>query len=303
MCTQETAKLLFDGSSSLRHQTKTQNPIFEISDLLSVENLQNLVRRKNQAKRLNASLKTIGIKDWREKLINSTILTHLGGVLATVSAMVRPVGPGGCDHNALERSANLITSIPFFVVGSNMIQNRKTSVGKAFGATICGVGMSSLSFHGSTGCCRPMCRKFDYWMIALSSLCLAKASIPELPNRFVLSSILMTPFQPFAVSVMSSALSELEFWKRAYKDENLRPAHVAHTASVVAGMGCFYLEDVCPKIPLVHSLWHCLATSGLQTTNALMQHVETERGLNTNYVNVSYCDKGFRVAQTDKLLV
>ncbi len=74
-----------------------------------------------------------------------------------------PAGPGGCDHNAFERCANCATSAPYVLVGVHAIKNRKTQAGKAWGASMCAVGMASTAFHASSGSLRPACRRMDYW--------------------------------------------------------------------------------------------------------------------------------------------
>ena len=99
-------------------------------------------------------------------------------------------GPGRCDHNKLEQTANLVTSIPFLALGLQALRymtthgfsampvrtgtqhsctaplacrQARTSESRLYGASIVGVAAGSCAFHGANARWRPLCRKLDYW--------------------------------------------------------------------------------------------------------------------------------------------
>lgn len=194
-----------------------------------------------------------------------------GGMMAAVGSFVRPQGPGECcDHNCLERALNVVTSIPFMVVGLATMRRRRTCEGKVYGASIVGVGVASLTFHSARGRFRSLTRKLDYWTIAVSSALMSRALFPKLSPLVWGLSLGLTPFQPFATASANTVAMEYEFLRRANKNPSLKPVQQLHAATSAGGMGLFCRPDV----PCTHSLWHCAAALSCATTNGLLADVE-----------------------------
>lgn len=181
-------------------------------------------------------------------------------------------GPGPTtDRNFKERIANVITSLPYGLVGVHALRKRQTVAGKVWGASLIGVSAGAAAFHLSDGPrYRPICRKIDYWMIAISSTALMRAVFPETPASTALLSLLAVPFQPFHVSSANIAALEVEYIRSRTKREDLRPIQKAHLTAAVLGAGCFFLEDNLPQVPLLHAAWHCLSAYATASTNHLL---------------------------------
>lgn len=186
-------------------------------------------------------------------------------------------GPGVCDHNALERTVNIITSLPYAFVGLHALKHRKSTEGKLWGASLVGVTGGAVAFHASYGKARNLCRKIDYWCIAISSTMLFRAVFPEAPAYYSLMSLMSTPFQPFHVSTANVAAMEIEFMRRAGKDSSLKRTHHKHLAASVVGTSCFFIEDISPTLPMVHAAWHGMSTYATATCNHLIAAVENDR--------------------------
>lgn len=70
---------------------------------------------------------------------------------------------------------------------------------------------------------------------------------------------------------------QVEFWKQARVNPQLRQAHRLHVASGALGAACFVLEDFKPTLPLIHTMWHCLSAVALHTTNNLVADADRRR--------------------------
>lgn len=73
--------------------------------------------------------------------------------------------------------------------------------------------------------------------------------------------------------------AQVEFWRRAKGNPELRQAHRLHVASAALGAACFAVEDVYPTLPLIHSVWHGLSAVAVHTTNALLRDADRRRAL------------------------
>eukprot|EP00210_Caulerpa_lentillifera_P002659 g2539.t1 len=206
--------------------------------------------------------------DWRGKILSQT------GIVSAITSFTRPKGPGTCDHNETERAANVITSLPFFLVGIQTIRKRKSSAGKLYGGSIVGVGLASTLFHGSKGRWKELSRKVDYWTCAISATCLSKAIFPKIPPFVIGVSLGLTPFCPFLVASANTLAMELEFRKRSLTNERLKSTHIRHNISCLTGVSLFYWEDKKPQIPMTHAAWHIVSSFALASTNHLLENVE-----------------------------
>ncbi|GFR41163.1 hypothetical protein Agub_g1829 [Astrephomene gubernaculifera] len=210
-------------------------------------------------------------------------LVSYGGLIATVAqataAALSPQGPGTCDRNMCERCCNIATSAPYIACGCHAFRHRTTASGKAWGASMVGVGIASAVFHGSYGSFREWGRRLDFWTIAASSNIMTRALFPNVPAAVTAAGVLATPFKPFFVSFVNSTAMELKFLAAARRNPKLRGPQRLHAACCLLGLGAFALEDVRPDLPLVHSVWHLLSSTAVATLNHLLADVEEQQRL------------------------
>jgi hypothetical protein len=77
-----------------------------------------------------------------------------------------------------------------------------------------------------------------------------------------------------------AALSpQVEFWRQAQANPELRGPHRLHVASAAVGAACFGAEYLYPTAPLIHSVWHGLSAVALHTSNALVRDADRRRAL------------------------
>lgn len=164
-----------------------------------------------------------------------------------------------------DRIFNVVTSIPYLAIGIHTFRRRETQVGKLYGASLLGVGAASMAFHATSDHCKAICRKLDYWSIALSSILVMRAVNPGLPPAVSYGCAALVPFQPFAVTFANTSHMEVDFCRAAVRHKALRRPHLLHSAAGVAGLGCFYMEEADPEAPYVHGCWHVLSAVSLAT--------------------------------------
>ena len=87
-------------------------------------------------------------------------------------------GPGRCDHNKLEQTANLITSIPFLALGLQALRYADTHVVSAMPAQSPGTAALLLSLAGRrapqrAGCMAPAS------LVSLLALVLSMVQMPD----------------------------------------------------------------------------------------------------------------------------
>lgn len=243
------------------------------------------VHRTGGAARLKRALRQAGVQDgplqWTraEVLGAAGALVQYGGILSAVAGVMSPQGPGCCDLHGPDRAANLVTTIPYALIGLHGMRERKTPEGRAWGASLVGVAAGSCAFHGSWGRCRPLGRKLDYWLIAASSAMLTRALYPNQPAAVTAASLAATPFRPFLVSTVHTLAMEVAFLRRALRDPALRPAQRMHSAAAAAGMALFFAEDARPHTPFIHAGWHCLSAVATGAIHSLLADAEARQGL------------------------
>ncbi|RCV11633.1 hypothetical protein SETIT_2G202300v2 [Setaria italica] len=111
-----------------------------------------------------------------------------------------------CDKHAGETIANVVTSLPFIVLG---LQTPRKNLNTAIYAnSLVGVGIASSLYHSSKGEIRKFLRWADYTMIATTTLCLTRALRNENPRLLMAASALLLPFQPLLVSAVHTGLME-----------------------------------------------------------------------------------------------
>lgn len=141
-----------------------------------------------------------------------------------------------------------------------------------------GVGAGAFAFHctdGQAGPGRLWARRVDYWMIATATAAMVRAVFPGAPCHATRASLAATPFQPFSVSAANILAMEREYLRRARAEPGpLRRAHAVHVGACGVGLACFFLEDLMPRVPGLHSAWHCFSAVGLATTGPLLRDVE-----------------------------
>ncbi|KAF4402603.1 hypothetical protein G4B88_012388 [Cannabis sativa] len=182
---------------------------------------------------------------------------------------LRPIQ--GCihgDQHVLETVANVLTSLPFVVLGINA--PRKNLNCKLYANSLIGVGIASSLYHSSRGRFRKYLRWADYTMIATATVCLSRALREENPKMLMAVSAFCLPFQPLMVSAVHTGMMEVAFAKRALKDPDLRMAHNVHKMSSLLGGVLFIADDVFPTTPYLHAGWHLAAAVGVGTCNKLL---------------------------------
>ncbi|CAL9170306.1 unnamed protein product [Musa hybrid cultivar] len=173
------------------------------------------------------------------------------------------------DQNIAETIANVITSLPFIVLG---LQAPRQNLNAALYAnSLIGVGIASSLYHSSRGQARRFLRWADYTMIATTTVCLSRAVRNENPRLLMVASTILLPFQPFMVSAMHTGLMEVAFARRALIKPELRMAHNLHTLSSLLGGALFVADDFFPETPYIHAAWHLAAAVGVGTCNKLLE--------------------------------
>ncbi|XP_010533367.1 PREDICTED: uncharacterized protein LOC104809176 [Tarenaya hassleriana] len=172
------------------------------------------------------------------------------------------------DQNLLETAANVITSLPFIVLG--MQAPRKNLNTKLYANSLIGVGIASSVYHASRGKLRKYLRWADYTMIATATVCLSRALRDENPKILMAASALALPFQPLMVTAVHTGMMEVAFAKRALKEPDLRMSHNVHKMSSLLGGALFIADDLYPQMPFLHAGWHLAAAIGVSTCNKLL---------------------------------
>lgn len=188
-----------------------------------------------------------------------------------------PVGPGVCDHSAADRAANLLTTIPYLILGHRACRQARTPRSKQYGWSLYGVAAGSTLFHAASGHWKPWARKLDYWLIALSSTALLRVIKLDTPAAASGAAVLAIPLQPFIVSTANSLAVETEFWRRKQelpRDHAICKAHSTHANAAALAMGCFLLEEMQPHLPFVHASWHCLSAIGMASMQPLVDDAD-----------------------------
>lgn len=174
-----------------------------------------------------------------------------------------------CDKNAGETVANVVTSLPFIILG---LQTPRKNLNTAIYAnSLVGVGIASSLYHSSKGEIRKFLRWADYTMIATTTLCLSRALRNENPRLLMAASALLLPFQPLMVSAVHTGLMEVSFARRASIEPGLRMAHNLHKMSSLLGGALFIADDCFPETPYIHAAWHLAAAIGIGTCNKLLE--------------------------------
>nr|CAB3453359.1 unnamed protein product [Digitaria exilis] len=136
-----------------------------------------------------------------------------------------------CDKHAGETIANVVTSLPFIVLG---LQTPRKNLNTAIYAnSLVGVGIASSLYHSSKGEIRKFLRWADYTMIATTTL--------------------------------------VSFARRASIEPELRMAHNLHKMSSLLGGALFIADDCFPETPYIHAAWHLAAAIGIGTCNKLLE--------------------------------
>lgn len=173
------------------------------------------------------------------------------------------------DQHLIETIANVLTSLPFIVLGIQA--PRKNLNTRLYANSLIGVGVASSLYHSSRGELRKYLRWADYTMIATSSMCLSSALRNENPKLLLAASALFLPVQPLMVSAVHTGLMEVAFAKRAFSEPELRMVHNVHKVSSLLGGALFVADDVFPRTPYLHAGWHLAAAVVVGTCNKLLE--------------------------------
>ncbi|KAL6539049.1 hypothetical protein OROMI_025375 [Orobanche minor] len=165
------------------------------------------------------------------------------------------------DKNLSETIVNVLTSLPFIVLG--LQTPRKNLNCTIYANSLIGVGVASSFYHASRGKLRKYLRWADYTMIATATVCLSRAIRNENPKLLMAASAFFLPIQPLMVSAVHTGMMEVVFAKRAFQEPHLRPAHNVHKMSFLLGGALFIADDLLPEAPFLHACWHLAAAVGL----------------------------------------
>ncbi|XP_078180356.1 uncharacterized protein LOC144574294 isoform X1 [Carex rostrata] len=174
-----------------------------------------------------------------------------------------------CDKHWGETFANVITSLPFIVLGLQVPRQSWSS--KLYANSLIGVGIASSLYHTSRGEVRKYLRWADYTMIATTTVCLSRALREENPKFLMTASTMLLPFQPMMVSALHMGMMEVSFAQRASVKPELRMAHSLHKMSGLLGGALFFADDCFPETPYLHAAWHLAAALGVSTCNKLLE--------------------------------
>ncbi|GAB4818340.1 hypothetical protein N2152v2_005386 [Parachlorella kessleri] len=195
-----------------------------------------------------------------------------------IGSMLQPQGETQCDRTWGERVINVVTSLPFSVVGLHMLSQRESREGRHHASSLVAVGLTAAIYHASTGSFRKIARKADYWTIAYSASQMVKALYPDNSwvSRAANASLLAVPFKPFVVSSAHAAVLEYEYFRQARANKVLRKDLLLHASTAALGTAAFFLEDPLKEVGFehMHSIWHCLAGFGTATMGGLLAHKE-----------------------------
>ncbi|KAI5075402.1 hypothetical protein GOP47_0009478, partial [Adiantum capillus-veneris] len=173
------------------------------------------------------------------------------------------------DHHLADRIANILTSIPFILIGIQAPRNRLAK--KLYADSIVGVGLASSFYHSSKGGARQFFRYGDYAMIATSTLLLSRALREDDSRMLYVASAAFLPVQPALVSAFHLGLMEVTFAQRVKAEPHLRKAHTIHAISALVGCALFVADDVYPETPFLHASWHVAAAIGTATCIQLLK--------------------------------
>jgi hypothetical protein len=180
-----------------------------------------------------------------------------------------------CDHNRAERVANLVTTLPYFGLAARHYSRARTPERRLYAACVAGAGAGAAVFHALDGPAKPLGRKADYWAIAAAATAMGRLLFPSADARKITAvSLAATPVHPLIVTGAHLVAMEYEFRARARTDPAVRAKERVHLATSAVGVACFFLEDLRPSTPFVHSLWHVLSAASVATTEALVEGAE-----------------------------
>lgn len=148
----------------------------------------------------------------------------LPGVPSTTAGTPRPKSVKwlfGMDANLDLRLIILTSNFPSIARCSSEAQFTQVCFGRKFAMCMLPVGTiiiimlavipapHCMVWTCSRGKYRALGRKIDYWAIAVASAALVRASFHKTPKVVTATSLLLTPFQPFAVVAANGALVEV----------------------------------------------------------------------------------------------
>jgi hypothetical protein len=179
---------------------------------------------------------------------------------------LQPKGPGSNDRSTAERLLNVFTSVPFLLVGQELVRAKDRSPEvRQVGASLMLAGGTACAYHatnpGKQTKLRTVLRKLDYWTVSLATAALVRAAGPQVSQLTSLSSLLFVPMRPTAVTLSNITSVELQLARQALSKPALRPAYRRHALALAAGGACFAGESTAIEhdVMCVHALWHCFA--------------------------------------------
>lgn len=107
-----------------------------------------------------------------------------------------------CDYNRLERWVNVVTSLPYALVGAYMLPRLKGRCMKGYAVSQIAVGAAAGMYHASSGPARVWMRRMDYWVIALGSVVMTRAGTVQL---FPIQSLRAGTVQRFLIQSLPNA--------------------------------------------------------------------------------------------------
>lgn len=209
------------------------------------------------------------------------LASRLSGACTAVGSQLRPQGNNEAnDDHPAERWVNVLTSLPFLIIGAHMVPKRRTAEGRLHAWSTVAVGATAAIYHASSGKAREVTRKADYWCIAATSVAMVKTLFADRPGvRAALNaSLVLVPFRPLWVTGANTLIMQAEFARQAASNSGVRPAFRAHVLSAAAGAVAFAAEEALVErgVRGVHSLWHLLSAVAVASMGGLLSHREQQ---------------------------
>ncbi|KAK3261171.1 hypothetical protein CYMTET_29911 [Cymbomonas tetramitiformis] len=182
--------------------------------------------------------------------------------------------PTVCDSTFSERVANVLTSIPFMVLGVNNIRNarRASKTYKLYSAALVGAGGAALAFHtpANSDPIKPALRKLDHLAIGALGIATARCANPALPLSWTLASAAMLPFHPQGVAGANLLLTERAFLQKAAGNAGFRATYQKHLIVGTVAAAAFIGEELWPDVPCLHATWHVAAAVAMNCVDSFL---------------------------------
>lgn len=145
--------------------------------------------------------------------VAAAVLRPFVRLARALASAAGPQGPGNNDACRTEQLVNVVTSLPFILIGLHGLRTRTCPAARHFAASFVAVGASAAAYHASGGGVaarvRPLLRRADYYSICYSAAALRRAARIPLPRPLAVLAAAAAPFKPTAVTALNLTLVEV----------------------------------------------------------------------------------------------